>query len=83
MSTELSSILLTAAAPLQNLDREPFFCAVLEELAGVQVGPGSLSRACREAQRTILSSRPPILSDGPHPPSKYGRVRRSPFVQAC
>lgn len=64
MSTsELSSILL-AAAPLSNLDREPFFVAVLEELAGEVVGPGSLSRACRLAQRMILRSRPPIIPDG-------------------
>ena len=67
MSTELSSILLAAA----------------EELAGVQVGPGSLSRACREAQRTILSSRPPLIPGGvPNRPSKYNRPRSNPLVRA-
>lgn len=63
MSTELSSILLAAATTLQNLDREPFFCAVLERHNGQHVGPGSLSCACRAAQREILGSRPAILPD--------------------
>ena len=77
-TTELSTILLAAAAPLQALDREPFFLAVLEELDGEVVGPGSLSRAVRTAQRSILRTRPPIVAgDGRTGRTKYNWLRRA------
>lgn len=80
MSTmdDLELALATATQSIPPSGREEFLIETIMRLDGQTVGPGSLHRALAEAQRAFLCERP-ILSDGPHHPSKYAR-RRSPLV---
>jgi hypothetical protein len=59
--TELDQI-FRAAQPLPVADRDAFLRAVAERLTGVTIGPGSVYKACHEAQRQFLAY--PDLANG-------------------
>jgi hypothetical protein len=58
--SELTTIILAAAAPLRPADRELFLFDVMTELEKRgELGPGIVARVCREQQRRFFD--PPQL----------------------
>ncbi len=55
-------VIYSAAAPLHRADRDAFLRNVAERLRGIEIGDGSIARACRDAQRQFIS--PPALNHG-------------------
>jgi hypothetical protein len=66
---ELTSI-FQAARPLRPHDRDAFLQHVASELSTcAEIGPGSVAKACRAAQRLFFD--PPLLGNSPGAISKY------------
>jgi hypothetical protein len=59
------------ARPLHHLDRGPYLQTVARLLAGHEIGDGTVSRACREAQREFLH--PPVGAELRERVGKYAR----------
>jgi hypothetical protein len=53
-----------AAQPLPLHDRDAFLQDVAARLSGVTIGPGSVFRACHEAQRQFLNGNYPQFGSG-------------------
>src|SRR5262249_48824709 len=62
LSDEEMTQIFRCAAPLPVSDRDRFLENVASKLAGVIVGPGSVYKACLEAQRELLDY--PDFSNG-------------------
>ena len=66
---ELDAV-FAAARPLAVRDRDAFLAHVADQLSAcVEIGPGSVAKACREAQRLFFD--PPQLGNSPGAISKY------------
>jgi len=70
--SELSTV-MRAAGALNLADRDSFLRAVATELAGREIGDGSVARVCAEAQKRFF--RPPEIDGrgGNHHVGKYAR----------
>jgi hypothetical protein len=53
-----------AAAPIAPHDRDAFLQDVAQRLTGITIGPGSVFRACHEAQRSFLNGNYPQFGSG-------------------
>jgi hypothetical protein len=60
LSDSEMDIVFAAASPLKQEDRDAFLKSVVALLAGQPIGPGTIFRACLQAQRQYF--RPPDLS---------------------
>jgi hypothetical protein len=64
LSDEELTQVFRAAGPLQPGDRNRFLESVASKLAGATIGPGSVYKACVEAQRELMNGSYPALGSG-------------------